>query len=152
MLQVFLTEPGLERCTSLKRVICSGEALPFELQERFCSCLDVELYNLYGPTEAAIDVTYWRCKRESQDKMVPIGRPIANTQIYILDRFMHPVPIGVPGEMYIGGVGVARGYYNSPEFTADTFIPHPFGEEAGARPVKTGHLGRYRPDAPIESL
>jgi amino acid adenylation domain-containing protein len=152
MLQVFLLEPDLERCTSLKRVICSGEALPFELQERFFSRLDAELHNLYGPTEAAIDVTYWQCQRESQDRVVPIGHPIANTQLYILDRFMHPVPIGVPGELYIGGVGVARGYFNRPELTAEKFLADPFRKESGARLFKTGDLARYRPDGAIEFL
>ncbi len=152
MLQVFLMAPGLERCKSLKRVICSGEALPFELQERFFSHLDAELHNLYGPTEAAIDVTYWQCQRESRERVVPIGYPIANTQIYILDRLMHPVPIGVAGELYIGGVGVARGYFNRPELTAEKFVPDPFSKEAGARLFKTGDLARYRADGAIEFL
>ncbi|PLZ48403.1 non-ribosomal peptide synthetase [Fischerella thermalis] len=125
MLQVFLEAPGLEKCQSLKRVICSGEALPFDLQERFFESLDAELYNLYGPTEAAIDVTAWRCQRGSNEKIVPIGRPIANTQIYILDRHLQPVPIGVPGELHIGGVGLARGYLNRPELTEEKFIPNP---------------------------
>jgi amino acid adenylation domain-containing protein len=152
MLQVFLMAPGLERCKSLKRVICSGEALPFELQERFFSYLDAELHNLYGPTEAAIDVTYWQCQRESRERVVPIGYPIANTQIYILDRSMHPVPVGVAGELYIGGAGVARGYFNRPELTAEKFIPDPFSKEAGARLFKTGDLARYRADGAIEFL
>ncbi|PLZ94164.1 non-ribosomal peptide synthetase [Fischerella muscicola CCMEE 5323] len=125
MLQVFLEAPGLEKCQSLKRVICSGEALPFDLQERFFEYLDAELYNLYGPTEAAIDVTAWRCQQGSNEKIVPIGRPIANTQIYILDRHLQPVPIGVPGELHIGGVGLARGYLNRPELTEEKFIPNP---------------------------
>ena len=152
MLQVFLMAPGLERCKSLKRVICSGEALPFELQERFFSHLDAELHNLYGPTEAAIDVTYWQCQRESRERVVPIGYPIANTQIYILDRSMHPVPVGVAGELYIGGAGVARGYFNRPELTAEKFVPDPFSKEAGARLYKTGDWARYLPDGNIEYL
>ncbi len=152
MLQVFLMAPGLGRCKSLKRVFCSGEALPFELQERFFSHLDAELHNLYGPTEAAIDVTYWQCQRESRERVVPIGYPIANTQIYILDRSMHHMPVGVAGELYIGGVGVARGYFNRPELTAEKFIPDPFSKEAGARLFKTGDLARYRADGAIEFL
>ncbi len=153
MLQMFLMEPELEeRCKSLKRVICSGEALSFELQERFFSRLDAELHNLYGPTEASIDVTYWQCQRESHDWTVPLGRPIANTQIYILDRSSHPVPIGVPGELYIGGVGVARGYYNRPELTAEKFVRNPFCNETTERLFRTADLARYRPDGAIEFL
>src|SRR5947209_4737662 len=153
MLNMFLLEPGLEeRCKSLKRVICSGEALPFELQKRFFSRLDAELHNLYGPTEASIDVTYWQCQPQSHEGTVPIGRPIANTQIYILDRSAHPVPIGVPGELYIGGVGVARGYHNRPELTAEKFVRNPFSEEATDRLFRTADLARYRPDGAIEFL
>ncbi|MDJ0715726.1 MAG: amino acid adenylation domain-containing protein [Prochloraceae cyanobacterium] len=126
MLQVFLEEKDLERCSSIKRVIASGEALPYELQQRFFARLGCELHNLYGPTEAAIDVTYWECKRNSHLKKVPIGRPVANTQIYILDSYLQPVPIGVPGELHIGGVQVARGYLNRPELTAEKFISNPF--------------------------
>ncbi|WP_420884293.1 non-ribosomal peptide synthetase [Planktothrix rubescens] len=126
MLQIFLTEKGIENCISIKRVICSGEALSLELQERFFARLACELHNLYGPTEAAIDVTFWECQSDSNLKTVPIGRPIANTQIYILDSHLQPVPIGVAGELHIGGVGLARGYLNRPELTAEKFIPNPF--------------------------
>lgn len=150
MLHAFLQEPGLERCTSLKRVICSGEALPVELQERFFAHFTtVELHNLYGPTEASIDVSYWQCHPGSQ---VMIGRPIANTQLYILDRAMHPVPIGVTGELCIGGVGVARGYFNRLELTAEKFVRDPFRKELGATLFKTGDLVRYRADGAIEYL
>ena len=96
MLQCFLAEQGLETCDTLRRVMCSGEMLPFELQERFFACLGAKLHNLYGPTEASVDVTSWACQRESNHQVVPIGRPIANTQIYILDAHLQPVPIGVP--------------------------------------------------------
>ncbi|NJR72594.1 MAG: AMP-binding protein, partial [Scytonema sp. CRU_2_7] len=92
MLQVFLEEPGLETCHCLRQVMCSGEALPFKLQERFFARLDADLYNLYGPTEAAVDVTFWACERQSRKHIVPIGRPIANTQIYLLDSYLQPVP------------------------------------------------------------
>lgn len=131
MLQIFLEAPGIESCTCLKRVICSGEALPKELQERFFNRLQCELHNLYGPTEAAIDVTFWQCKPDSNLKTVPIGRPIANTQIYILDRDLQPVPVGVVGELYIGGVGLAKGYLNRSDLTAEKFIPNPFSQGRG---------------------
>ncbi|HEY0603974.1 MAG TPA: amino acid adenylation domain-containing protein [Herpetosiphonaceae bacterium] len=152
MLQVFLQEPSLDRCRTLKRVICSGEALPFDLQTRFFERLDCELHNLYGPTEAAVDVTYWHCDRASTLPTVPIGRPVANTEIYLLDRQLQPVPIGVPGELYIGGVQLARGYLNRPALTAEKFIPDPFSGEAGARLYRTGDLARFLPDGAIEYL
>jgi amino acid adenylation domain-containing protein len=152
MLQVFLMHPELERCKSLKHVICSGEALSYELQERFFARFPAkaELHNLYGPTEASIDVTYWQCQHESHEWIVPIGHPIANTQIYLLDQSQNPVPIGVPGELYIGGVGLARGYFNRPELSAEKFVPDPFRE--GERLFRTGDLARYRADGAIEFL
>jgi amino acid adenylation domain-containing protein len=150
MLQVFLEEPQLEKCCSLKRVLCSGEALSLTLQERFFARFDVELHNLYGPTEAAIDVTYWRCQRQIDSQFIPIGRPIANTQIYILDRDRQPVPIGVVGELHIGGLGLARGYLNRQKLTEEKFIANPFKE--GERLYKTGDLARYHRDGTIEYL
>jgi amino acid adenylation domain-containing protein len=150
MLQVFLEEPGLEKCHSIKRVICSGEALPFEQQKRFFERIDAELHNLYGPTEAAIDVTAWKCQKNSNQKIVPIGYPIANIQIYILDNYLQPVPVGIPGELHIGGVGLARGYLNRQELTNEKFISNPF--EAAKRLYKTGDLARYLPDGSIEYL
>jgi amino acid adenylation domain-containing protein len=152
MLHLFLQDRDVQACRSLQRVICSGEALPHELQERFFERLDAELHNLYGPTEAAVDVTYWRCQRQSNLKTVPIGRPVANTQMYILDRSMQPVPIGVAGELHIGGVQVAKGYLNRPELTAEKFIPDPFSDDPQARLYKTGDLVRYLPDGNIEFL
>src|SRR5262249_38190320 len=152
MLQVFLAEPGLAACQSLRRVICSGEALPFDLQERFFACLGAELHNLYGPTEAAIDVAAWARQRRSSQRIVPLGRPLANPQIYILDAHWQPVPVGVPGELHIGGVGLARGYLHRPDLTAEKFIPHPCSAEPGARLYKTGDLARYLPDGPTEFL
>ncbi len=161
MLQVFLDEPGLERCHTLRRVICSGEALPLALQQRFFERVPrAELHNLYGPTEAAVDVTYWPCRPDSALHTVPIGRPVANTQIYLLDARLNPVPVGVPGELYIGGIQLARGYLNRPGLSAERFIPdrfsatgHPCPEGTrGARLYKTGDLARYLPDGAIEYL
>ncbi|MDJ0574306.1 MAG: amino acid adenylation domain-containing protein [Xenococcaceae cyanobacterium MO_234.B1] len=152
MLQIFLEEPTLDQCHSLKRVICSGEALPVVLRDRFFDRLDAELHNLYGPTEAAIDVTFWQCQRDRNVTSIPIGRPIANTQIYILDSELQPVPIGESGELHIGGVGVGRGYLNRPELTAQKFIDNPFSDRAGSRLYKTGDLARYLPDGNIEYI
>ena len=152
MLLLFLEEPYLERCNSLKHVICSGEALPFSLQERFFEHLNASLHNLYGPTEASIDVTFWNCQPSISLRTVPIGHPIANTQIYLLDVLLQPVPIGVPAELYIGGDGLARGYFGKPELTAERFIPNPFSAQLGARLYRTGDLARYRPDGALEYL
>jgi amino acid adenylation domain-containing protein len=153
MLQAFLHEGNsLGLCGSLKRVICSGEALTPELKDQLFARLDVELHNLYGPTEAAVDVTYWACKRERSLRSVPIGYPIANTQLYLLDSFLQPVPIGVPGELHISGIGLARGYAHRPDLTAEKFIPNPFSDHAGERLYKTGDLAHYRDDGSIEFL
>jgi amino acid adenylation domain-containing protein len=152
MLRVFLEDRHVEKCQCLGRVICSGEALSYELQQRFFARLEAELHNLYGPTEAAVDVTHWACRQESDRPIVPIGRPVANTQIYLLDTRLQPVPVGVPGELHIGGVQVARGYLNRPELTAERFIRDPFNHQAGARLYKTGDLARYLPDGSIEFL
>jgi len=152
MLRIFLEAEGVEECSSLRRVICSGEALPLEVQDRFFERLKAELHNLYGPTEAAVDVTYWQCIPDCERSIVPIGRPIWNTQIYILDQKLQPVPIGIPGELHIGGVGLARGYLNRPQLTAEKFIRDPFSAQPGARLYKTGDLCRFLPDGNIEYL
>jgi amino acid adenylation domain-containing protein len=152
MLRAFLAEPMVETCRSLRRVVCSGEALPHGLQQEFFARLDAQLHNLYGPTEAAVDVTHWTCRRDSDLRIVPIGRPVANTQCYILDGQMQPLPVGIPGELHLGGVQVGRGYHNRPDLTAEKFIPNPFSSEPGARLYKTGDLCRYLPDGNIEFL
>ena len=149
MLSAFLDDKNVVSCRGIKRVICSGEALSYELQERFFEVLDAGLHNLYGPTEAAVDVTYWQCRKGDPQRVVPIGKPIANTQIHILDEHLQPVPIGVPGELHIGGVGLARGYLGRAELTAEKFIPDPFSGEKGARLYKTGDLARWREDGNV---
>ncbi|HYG64196.1 MAG TPA: amino acid adenylation domain-containing protein, partial [Thermoanaerobaculia bacterium] len=151
MLQVFLEDAARQPCASLRRVICSGEALPAELAERFFERLDCSLHNLYGPTEAAVDVTYWACEPGGR-RSVPIGRPIANIQIYLVDRRFEPVPVGIPGELLIGGVGLARGYHGLPELTAERFVPDPFAAEPGARVYRTGDLTRRGVDGEVEFL
>ena len=110
-------------------------------------CRTSRLINLYGASEASDDTTWYDTSlAPSALACVPIGRPIANTQVYVLDQHLQPVPIGVPGELYVGGAGLTRGYLNRPELTAERFIPHPFSHEPGARLYKTGDLVRYRPD------
>jgi amino acid adenylation domain-containing protein/thioester reductase-like protein len=153
MLQSFLDEHRPGKCPSLRHVVCSGEELPASSQRKFFGCLPhAHLSNLYGPTEAAIDVTAWECRPEDQNPRVPIGRPISNTQIYVLDTHCAVVPIGVTGEIYIGGVGVARGYLNRPDLTAERFVTDPFGGDPQSRLYKTGDLGRWRLDGAIEYL
>ncbi|MCY7264062.1 non-ribosomal peptide synthetase [Pseudomonas protegens] len=155
MLDVFLAYGDTRDCSGLRQVMCSGEALPGSLVRRFKQQLpQVGLYNLYGPTEAAVDVTAWDCAGplHSTPDNTPIGKPIANTRIYLLDGQMQPVPRGVVGELYIGGVQVARGYLNREQLTAERFLKDPFSEAPGARLYRTGDLGRYRADGAIEYL
>jgi amino acid adenylation domain-containing protein len=143
-----------DRLTSLKLWIAGGEALSSDLCRCFMEHMpQSRLINLYGPSEASDDTTWYETGvLHHPAPSVPIGRPIANTQIYLLDRYLQPVPIGVPGELHVGGLGLTRGYLNRPELTAERFIPNPFSSEPGARFYKTGDLARYLPDGTIEYL
>ncbi len=162
MLALFLEDEDVSRCVSLRRVICSGEALSAELQRRFFERLPCELHNLYGPTEAAVDVTYWQCDPHDERASVPIGRPVANTQIHIVDKHDQIVPIGVAGELLIGGAQVARGYHNRPELTAERFSVIGDKTEYRSRSgrvatmpntvYRTGDLARWRADGTIDYL
>ncbi|ATY11818.1 non-ribosomal peptide synthetase [Amycolatopsis sp. AA4] len=143
MLRAFLSGP----VPSLRRVLCSGEALPDELAQRFHRVLDAELHNLYGPTEASVDVTATRCL---PGETVTIGRAIANTRVYIVDAELREMPVGVPGELVIAGVQLARGYLNRPALTAEKFVPDPFARQPGDRLYRTGDLARRLPDGRIE--
>jgi amino acid adenylation domain-containing protein len=151
-LKVLLEEQAIGYCGCLKRIICGGEVLPADLRDRCLEMVPAQLFNSYGPTETTIDATCWACRPGEALRNVPIGRPIANFQTYILDRNLQPVPVGVPGELYIGGAGLARGYLNRPELTAEKFIPDPFRGEPGERVYRTGDLVRYLPDGNIEFL
>jgi amino acid adenylation domain-containing protein len=157
MLQPFVEQADPARCRTLARVICSGEALPAALVARFYERFapPVALHNLYGPTEAAVDVSAWPCARGADAAAVPIGRPVWNTRLYVLDTSLQPAPAGVPGELFIGGVQVARGYQGRPALTAERFVPDPFAEAPGARLYRTGDRARWRErgeDAALEYL
>jgi amino acid adenylation domain-containing protein/non-ribosomal peptide synthase protein (TIGR01720 family) len=167
LLRVLLDEPALAACDRLRHICCGGEALTIEIQAQCAARLpEAALHNLYGPTEATIEATFWDCQTDDGQGCIPIGRPIANKQIYILDEHLVSVPIGTPGELHIGGIGLARGYLNHPELTAEKFIPSPWSVVRGPwyrglytgqlttenRLYKTGDLARYRPDGAIEFL
>ena len=152
MMRVFLDEMDEGACGTLRRVISSGEALPAEMASEFMSKSAAELHNLYGPAEAAVDVTYWDCERRDEPRSIPIGRPIANLRIHLVDRNLHPVPAGVAGELCVGGVGVGRGYLSRADLTAAKFIPDPFGKDEGRRLYRTGDLARYSFDGTIEYI
>lgn len=150
MLQAFMADSDVEGCISLTRLVCSGEALPAELQNQVFSRLPhTAIYNLYGPTEAAIDVTHWTCQDDGCNH-VAIGQPIAGIRTYVLDGDLNLVPPGVAGELYLGGVGLARGYLNRAGLTAERFVANPF--EKGERLYRTGDLVRWREDGQLEYL
>ena len=150
MLSLFIEEPRLAQALSLRKVICGAESLSAETVQRFYDRLPwAELHHCYGPTETSIAATEFVCPRESAWQVMPLGRPLGNYQLYILDRQMEPAPVGVTGELYIGGAGLARGYHGLPGLTAEQFIPNPFAE-AGSRLYRTGDRARYLPDGLLE--
>jgi amino acid adenylation domain-containing protein len=153
LLCMLLEIPEFKSCRSLRHIFCGGEAMNDDVPRRFFgTTLSAELHNMYGPTEVAIDSICYSVPRDDFRKIVPIGRPVANTQAYVLDRHRRPVPIGVPGELYLGGVQVGRGYHNQPALTAQWFIPNFFSNEKGARLYRTGDKARFLADGNIEFL
>jgi|GEM_PF-1959113 len=161
LLQMLLEERDIGRCVSLRQVFCAGEALSSRLKELFFARLGrAELCNTYGPTEASIDTTFWKCRQtgeEKTEKTVPIGHPIANAGCHILDAHLNPSPEGVAGELHLMGKGLARGYFNRPDLTAERFVPNPFpkdeiGTQTDNRLYRAGDLARYLPDESIEFL
>ena len=137
---------------SLRRAISSGEALAPATARRWHELTGVPLHNLYGPTEAAVDVTWWPCPPDPAGATVPIGRPVWNTGLLVLDHLLRPVPVGVAGELYLTGVQLARGYLARPDLTAERFVADPFAPEPGARMYRTGDLVRWREDGALEYL
>jgi len=150
MLQAFLEEPNLNAISSIRHLFCSGETLPLHLEKLFYTKMNSRLHNLYGPTEASVDVTNWECSQDNKRPSVPIGCPISNTQIYILNNSLAPVPIGVTGELYITGKGLSLGYCNNPSLSEQMFIPNPFSDIPGDRLYKTGDMARWFSDGNIE--
>ncbi|MCO7245650.1 non-ribosomal peptide synthetase [Halomonas sp. Mc5H-6] len=150
MLKAFLAYPDVKAKTRLKHIMCGGEAVPATLQQDVAECLDgANLHDLYGPTEATIHVTHWWC-RDDVHRQIPIGRPISGTRTYVLDGELNLVPQGVAGELYLGGVSLARGYLNRSDLTAERFVADPFTE--GERLYRTGDLVRWREDGQLEYL
>ncbi|MEV6135639.1 amino acid adenylation domain-containing protein [Nocardia sp. NPDC051990] len=148
MLSVFVTDTDVRGCTTLRQVFCSGEALPAATVRDFHKALHgPQLHNLYGPTEATVDVTSWSCPADPDT--VPIGSPVWNTQTYVLDTRLRPVPPGVAGELYLAGVQLARGYLGQSRLTADRFVANPF--TPGARMYRTGDLARWQGDPDLDS-
>ncbi len=142
--------PQPYQCPSLRHIFCSGEALDTLLARRCQTWLKASLHNLYGPTEAAVDVTYFPAARVANERSVPIGRPVWNTQLHILDSYLRPTPIGVPGELYLAGIQLAEGYFDRPDLTATRFVANPEGN--GARMYRTGDLACWSEDGTVMYL
>ncbi|HIE1100463.1 amino acid adenylation domain-containing protein [Stenotrophomonas maltophilia] len=149
MLDAFLAAPASEGL-QLRRVFTSGEALDASLRDRFHARVHAELHNLYGPTEAAVDVSYWPASAQDRSRPVPIGFPVWNTRMYVLDARMQALPVGVPGALYLGGVQLARGYLGRDDLTAERFLADPF--LPGERIYRTGDVARWRDDGAVEYL
>ncbi|HEX8905758.1 MAG TPA: amino acid adenylation domain-containing protein, partial [Longimicrobiaceae bacterium] len=152
-MQAFLEHPELEGCSSLRRIVLGGESLPVGMLAELRARLPgARLYHEYGPTEATVTSTVRTCGAEGEAPGASIGGPISNARVYLLDARGEPVPVGVAGELYVGGAGVARGYLGRPELTAERFVPDSFSAQPGARLYRTGDLGRWLADGTIEFL
>jgi amino acid adenylation domain-containing protein len=152
MLRVLLDE-GLAACRGLRRVCVGGEALGADLQTAFFATFaEAELVNLYGPTETTIAVTFWRCERELASRSALLGEPITNARLHVLGARLEPCPVGVPGELFVGGMPVSRGYFGRPVETASSFLPDPFATSPGERLYRTGDRVRRRPEGLLEYL
>ena len=149
---VLVDEPLFQACNSLRYVFSGGELLDGQLQQQLHRLPGVQLYNVYGPTEATIDCTYWFCPRVLEPTPAPIGRPIANTGIYVLNRHSKLSPVGVPGEICIRGAGLARGYVGAPGLTAEKFMPDAFSEIPGNRIYRTGDVGKWSDKGLLEFI
>lgn len=147
-----LLKAGLAECSSLRLVFSGGEALKKRVWNELQNILSIPLINLYGPAETTIDVAFHSCRNEEITDTIPIGQAVPNTCLYILNQNLQPVPVGTPGELYIAGEQLARGYWNSPKLTGDRFLPNPFSHKSGDRFYKTGDRARYLPDGTIEFL
>ncbi len=152
MLKTLLLEPAVAECGTLRHVFCGGEALPGTVQRQFQGLLAAQLHNLYGPTETAIDATHWRCSAAIELAIQPLGRPIDNLRVLVLDGQLIPTPTGLDGELWIGGEGLARGYLEKAAETATKFVPDPFSDTAGERLYRTGDRARWRADGLVEFL
>ncbi|MFI9631093.1 non-ribosomal peptide synthase/polyketide synthase [Nocardia sp. NPDC051929] len=150
MLAVFVADAAAAQCDSLRLVFASGEALPPKPAHRLRELTGASLHNLYGPTEAAVDVTFHEVV-DADIESVPIGAPVFNTQVFVLDARLRPVPVGVAGELYLAGVQLARGYVARPDLTSDRFVANPYGEP-GARMYRTGDLVAWTEDGELEYL
>ncbi len=150
VLRMFLAAPNLDQL-KIKKLFCSGEALGYDVVNDYYSKAnpEAEVHNLYGPTEAAVDVSYFHCPRENPTKLIPIGKPVTNTSLQVLDENNQPCPVGVPGELHIGGVQLARGYWAREDLTEERFVPNPVEDAPHDRLYKTGDLARYMPDGEI---
>ncbi len=152
LLQLLVEEPGFGACESLRCILSGGEPLQVELSRRVLSRVSAALYNVYGPTEACIASSWWRCLADESRLSVPIGRPMGNTRLYILNAHDQPQPVGVPGELCIGGDRLAVGYLNRADLTRQRFVPDPFDDAPGARMYRTGDVCRWLPDGSVEFL
>ncbi len=149
LLKMLLEENGIKNCRSLKNVFCGGEALSKELCDKLFEKLDVNFYNLYGPTEVTIDSVYHKCSKDSENERIPIGKPVYNVHAYILDKYMNPVPVGVTGELYLGGMSVSKGYLNNEHLTNERFVADIF-RDMNSKLYRTGDLVRYRENGLID--
>lgn len=152
-LELLLDEDSAMPWNAIRRVITGADILRREVHDRYlATCPSVPLLNIYGQTESALDALCWTCRPDDGLGRVPVGRPVANVRAYILDADMRPVPPGVPGVLYLGGAGLAQGYLNRPDLTAERFVPNPFASVPGERLSRTGDLARWQADGVIETL